>query len=138
MLRPDLVFSYWIFFWYILYIFHIKNKYNPKFGIILGIIENLILLFFMLFYKTKLKLVVFFFIMLIIMKIIPFLTLIKTKINKKDIFMTFFLFILYIVWLNINNMNLYDLYNKSYDLIHNKKDSFPGVYLFNSITSKFL
>lgn len=38
-MRLDYVFSYWIFAWYLLYIAKI-TKYNPKFVLILGIIEN--------------------------------------------------------------------------------------------------
>ena len=49
-LRIDLVFSYWMFFWYILYAFKL-TKYSPKFIIGLGIIENFIMLLLMFYYK---------------------------------------------------------------------------------------
>jgi len=39
-LRIDLVFSYWVYFWYILYAFKITN-YSPKFPLILGLIDNI-------------------------------------------------------------------------------------------------
>ena len=39
MIRPDLIFSYWIYLWYILYIFKVL-KYNPKLAIIFGMIKN--------------------------------------------------------------------------------------------------
>jgi hypothetical protein len=42
-MRFDLVFSYWIFAWYLLYMAKII-KYSPKLVIVLGIIENTALL----------------------------------------------------------------------------------------------
>ena len=41
-LRVDLVFSYWVYFWYVLYALKITN-YSPKFPIILGLIDNIII-----------------------------------------------------------------------------------------------
>ena len=40
-LRGDLVFSYWIYVWYLLYIFKLI-KYSPKLPLILGLIDNVI------------------------------------------------------------------------------------------------
>ena len=50
-LRADLVFSYWIFVWYLLYIFKVTS-YNPKLYLLLGLIENLAYLFLMIYYNN--------------------------------------------------------------------------------------
>ena len=40
MIRPDFILSYWFLFWYFLFILNIVS-YNPKFALILGLINNL-------------------------------------------------------------------------------------------------
>ena len=59
-MRIDYFFSYWIFAWYILYVFSIV-KYNPKFALTIGLIENIIKLFFMLYHKNHWFIIVVFF-----------------------------------------------------------------------------
>ena len=51
-LRADLVFSYWIYLWYVLYAFK-ATIYSPKFSLILGVIDNLIMFVLMLMYGTS-------------------------------------------------------------------------------------
>ena len=46
--RFDLVYSYWIFAWYLLYIFKII-PYNPKLVLIIGVVENFLGLIFTYF-----------------------------------------------------------------------------------------
>jgi hypothetical protein len=99
-IRPDLIFSYWIYLWFILYIFKLTN-YSPKFIFIIGLIEN-ILLGIVSFYK-KSKTTIKFLIMMSLMKIIPFYFVRNAPIRMIDIYFTIVLFILYIIWLHINN-----------------------------------
>ena len=54
--RFDFVFSYWIFAWYILYICNIV-KYNPKWALTIGLVENIGILFLMFFYAKILVIV---------------------------------------------------------------------------------
>ena len=51
-LRIDLVFSYWILLWYILYILNII-KYNPKIALLLAIIVNGLAIILMIFIKLQ-------------------------------------------------------------------------------------
>jgi hypothetical protein len=51
-LRTDLVFSYWIYVWFILYIFNITS-YSPKFALILGLFDNIIMLLLMFYFGSK-------------------------------------------------------------------------------------
>ena len=39
MIRPDLLFSYWIISWYVLYEINVI-KYNPKFWLIIALLSN--------------------------------------------------------------------------------------------------
>ena len=130
--RIDLVFSYWIFTWYILYIFKYINL-NPKFAIYCGIIENIIVILMMIYFKTSLKLIIYFILMFILLKILPLYTIINTKILKEDIYLTLFLFIIYLLWLYINNKTILDFKKQLSDLILYNKYTFPGISLFHKM-----
>ena len=101
--RFDFIFSYWIFFWYICYILKI-TKLSPKFALIFGLIENLLMLVLMIVKKSK---NIFNFILInTLIKVMPVLSLANEKIKVSDIYFTIFLFVLFILWLGINNKNL--------------------------------
>jgi hypothetical protein len=132
MLRVDFIFSYWIFFWYILYIFNITN-YNPKFIIICGLIANLIILFLMFYYKTNPKLIYLFVIMMCILKIIPIYTIWNSKIKMNDIFITIFLIILYLLRIFIHKKNINDYIINTKKLIIYNKNTLPGMQLLEKL-----
>jgi hypothetical protein len=130
--RLDLIFSYWIFAWYLLYITKIIT-YSPKFIIILGIIENMILLFFMIQNGSTIETIIKFIVINTFIKILPYYSIRNDKIIKKDIVASIVLFIIYIVWLYINKETLLQKYNKIYNsLIQNKNDT-PGMIMMNFI-----
>lgn len=127
MVRPDLIFSYWIYLWYILYVFKVI-KYNPKLAIIFGIIENLTVLILMYIYGTKKLLVILFTIMFIILKIIPLYTIWNVKINLKyDSINTLLLFLIYLMWVSVNNLSLKNALNSTKNLILHNKNTTPGM-----------
>ncbi len=126
MLRVDLIFSYWIYFWFILYKLKI-TIYNPKFVIICGAIENIIVLISMLYYNTNINLIIRFVIMFIILKVIPLYVIKNTNIKIKDIIATIFLFILYILWTILNGKTSYDFIDNTKNLIIYNKDTLPGM-----------
>jgi len=130
--RLDLIFSYWIFAWYLLYITKITT-YSPKFIIILGIIENIILLFFMIQNGSTIETIIKFIVINTIIKFLPYYSMRNDKIIQKDIVASIVLFIIYIVWLYINKETVLQKYNKIYNsLIQNKNDT-PGMIMLNFI-----
>ena len=132
-MRFDFLFSYWVLFWYILYYFKFVKSYNPKFALILALIENLLILFFMFFYKPKIYTIIYFIIVVFFMKIIPLYIVWNTCIKMKDIYMTIFLFCIYLIWIYINNITLKKIFNETYDVIRGKK-LFPSMtLLYNTI-----
>lgn len=136
-MRLDYVFSYWILAWYLLYIAKI-TKYNPKFVLILGIIENSFLLLFMIIYKTKISSIVIFIILNIFIKIIPYYTVRNDKIIKKDIIATIILFIIYCLWLYINTgNNVIEFHLKISESVIKDKNETPAMRFINYIVSKF-
>lgn len=133
MIRPDLIFSYWIYLWYILYIFKIV-KYNPKFAIICGMIENLIILLLMCIYNTKKILIVLFIIMFFILKLIPLYTIWNDNIKlNDDIKNTSLLFIIYLVWIHLNQLNITHALTSSKNLILYNKNTMPGMTILQYI-----
>ena len=122
--RFDLLFSYWIFAWYLLYIFKFVDA-SPKLALILGIIENLVLLYSMIFIQSQpLKTIILFIIINTCFKVIPLYTLSNEKINiKKDVKNTAIVFTLYIIWLFVLNRdvkkvrkNLFQLFSKNHKI----------------------
>jgi hypothetical protein len=132
MIRFDYIFSYWIFFWYILYIFNFV-KINPKFVIILGLFENLCILLLMVYYNTKSRLIFLFFIMMFLIKIIPLYTIWNTKIRLDDIYFTVIIFIIYLLWTSINKQNNRDFINNTKELIIYNKNTLPGMIILEKL-----
>jgi hypothetical protein len=134
----SVIFSFWIFVWYLLYICNLTN-YNPKFAIIVAIISNILVILMMIYYKTKLKLMVLFIIIMCLIKLIPIYTIRNTKITKKDIIATFILLILYLIYLKLNNKSMLlemDIVKK---VVIDNKNVLPGMdTLENTGMFKFL
>jgi len=131
--RADFIFSYWVFLWYILFYFGIINVLNPKFAILLGIVENMIILFFMIYYKTKLQLIVTFFIMVIILKLLPIYTIWNTKIRSQDILATLVLFLIYVFWVFINKKSMFGFIQNIKNMILHNKNTLPGMILLTKL-----
>ena len=137
MIRPDLIFSYWIYLWYILYIFKLL-KYNPKLAIICGMIENLVIFILMCIYKTKKILVVLFIIMFFLLKLIPLYTIWNDKIHlNDDIKNTSLLFIIYLLWIHLNQLTITDAITNSKNLILHNKNTMPGMTILQKIVKIF-
>ena len=104
-LRIDLVFSYWIYAWYILYAFKMTT-YSPKFALLLGLIDNMVMLIMMILYGTSKKTIFYFIVINTLIKVVPLYYLRNEKLQLKDIYFTLGLFVVFIIWLTINNQSL--------------------------------
>ena len=136
-LRIDMIFSYWIFVWYLLYMLKIIN-YSPKFAIGLGIIENIILLCVMFYFGTKVSSIIMFLIINLFIKIIPYYTLRKETIKIKNILFSVVLFIIYIVWLHINKKSLTGNLKVTYDSLIYDKNKTPLMNLLQKIKNNYI
>ena len=132
MIRPDLIFSYWVLIWYILYEINLIT-YNPKFWLIVAIIVNFYNMYFMFYFK-RYDMLFLFIIIVTIVKVIPIWTLRNTALRMNDIIAGFVLFIIYYIWLTYNCETLYSLFNKFYTSIRdNNKNHTLFMYFLNSI-----
>jgi hypothetical protein len=134
LLRIDLVFSYWIFMWYIIYLNKL-TKYSPKFILGLGIIENIITFIFMIYFGATVGTLISFTLINIVIKIIPFYTLLNQTIQIQDINATILLFFIYCIWVYINGESVIEYQNKILDSLINNKNATPFMYMISKIKS---
>jgi len=135
-LRADLVFSYWIYFWYILYAFKITN-YSPKFPLILGLIDNLIMLVLMLVYGTSRRTIFYFIIINTLIKVVPLYYLRNEKLKITDIYFTTTLFGIFILWLHLNKQSLFGNIKIIHDSLLFGQDKTPFMALINKLKINF-
>ena len=135
-LRTDLVFSYWIYLWFILYELKLIS-YSPKFPLIIGIIDNLIMLVVMILYGTSIRTIFYFIMINTLIKVVPLYYLRNESIKLNDIYFTCGLFLLFIFWLHLNEESLVG----NIKLIHNSllygKDKTPFMALLKKIKSNY-
>jgi hypothetical protein len=131
-LRFDLVFSYWIYVWYLLYALKIIN-YSPKFFLILGLIDNFFMLIMMLLYGTSRKTIFYFIVINTIIKLLPLYYLRDEKIRMKDIYFSFILFIIFVIWLHMNEQSLIGNIKLVHDSLLYGKNNTPFMNLLKKI-----
>jgi len=135
MIRVDFIFSYWIVVWYILYVLSV-TKYNPKFALIIGLLDNLAMLLVLWFFSTT-ENMIYFVIVNFLIKFIPYYTIRNTRIYTKDIYAFFVLFGIYILWIGAN-MWIYG--NKiqvaSIESLLQNKNETPGIAFLHWLSQK--
>lgn len=119
-ITPDLLFSYWIFAWFLIYLVYPVT--NPLFGLWVALLENTIALFNL---KDKLR----FLLMIILFKVIPIYLLRKTKIKWKDVKIFGIVFIVYNIYLNIRGLNIIKVYKITNQSIQRGDNRTPFYYL---------
>ena len=135
-LRVDLVFSYWVYLWFILYIFN-YTLYSPKFALTLGLLDNVVMLLLMLIWGTSVKHIIKFIIINTFIKVIPLYYLRKQPYKLEDIYFTFGLFIFFVFWLHLNRQNLIGNIKIIHDSLIYGKDKTPFMSLLNKIQKNF-
>jgi archaellum biogenesis protein FlaJ (TadC family) len=126
--RFDFVFSYWIFAWYILYICNIV-KYNPKWALTIGLIENVGILFLMFFYKHSIINIFLFCFINFFIKVLPLWSLRNSKYDRMGIYSLIVLFFIYLSWVKINNIP----FKNAYGWIKTKNDPGPSTHYIKKI-----
>ena len=132
MIRPDLIFSYWVFVWWLAYMYKLTH-FNPRFAIMLGIIENIFMVGLMKYVGTPSKYIIFFLVMFVVMKGVPYYTVQNTHILKKDVLFTFALFALYLFWCWLNHFSIYNVITS----ITSKKYDLPGMMFLDYVLLRF-
>ena len=110
LIRIDLVFSYWIFAWYLAYIANLTT-YNPKLGLVLGIVENILLVIVLIVFGATVSYISLFLLINVIIKVIP----------------------LY----NINNSTVLEYQTKIFQSILHGTNETPAMWLVEKIRGYF-
>lgn len=135
-LRADLVFSYWIYVWYLLYVFKITS-FSPKFPLILGLIDNIIMLILMLMYGTSNRTIFYFITINTLIKVLPLYYLRNEPIRLKDIYFTILLFGIFVLWLRVNEQSLVGNMKVIHDSLLYGQNKTPFMALLNKIKTNF-
>lgn len=135
-LRADLVFSYWIYTWYLLYAFKIIS-YSPKFPLLLALIHNIFMVLLMIFYGTSNRTIFYFIVINTLIKIVPLYYLRNESIKMKDIYFTIFLLGVFIIWLHINKQSLIGNMKIIHDSLLYGEDKTPFMALINKLKKNF-
>jgi hypothetical protein len=135
-LRPDLVFSYWIYVWFLLYFFQCTN-YSPKFALLIGLIDNIVMLLLMILFGTTMTAIINFVIINTIIKIVPLYYLRKERIVIKDIYFTCILFLLFVIWIHLNKQTLVGNLKIVHDSLLYGQNRTPLMSLLSKIKKNF-
>jgi hypothetical protein len=144
-LRPDFLFSYWCFTWFIIYYFidystkspigqFIKEQMNPKLALIIAFMENFLTFLYMIYLKSDIINLLRYLVMMIIIKIYPIYLVWSTPIQwVHDFIILTIIFISYNIWLYINHTDVWKIYKKTFTSIHEGKTNTPLFHLMEKI-----
>jgi len=105
--RVDYVFSYWLFFSFVLFYFHVI-PYNPKHVLILAALFGCVQFIFRKVSSLRLFLII---IITVFIKFIPIYLLRNTTVTRNDDLFYLGMFVVYIGWLLVNKINLLEFVN---------------------------
>ena len=109
-IRTDLLFSYWIFAWAILYFMNILTV-APKLLIILALLEVVYAVYVALIKKYTMYGIIRLLFMNFWIKVVPLYYLWDVSITYKELMYSSLLFVVYLIWLYMNNQTFYNVYN---------------------------
>jgi hypothetical protein len=143
-IRPDFIFSYWIFLWFIIYYFSpitytIKKYINPFFGLLIALIENIISFIYISIKTKNILIISYYLLMMLLMKGLPIYLLYSHNYNyinyKTDISAFIFVFLIYNIYLSINNTNIIEIYKSINKSIFNGENKTPIFYLMTKLST---
>ena len=145
-IRPDFMFSYWIFTWFLLYYIiqittaktdyiSFKEHLNPKLSLIFALIENIMLFVFLVIKNTKLYILCMFIVTTTIFKIIPIYLVYGHTIKLPNDLLSFAgLFLIYNVYLLFWRTNVYEVTQKTAASLSSGKTYTPFFYLLHKMS----
>jgi hypothetical protein len=148
-IRPDYLFSYWTFVWFLIYYFFpyslspsFKENGNPLLILCLELLVNIFQFIYFIFSNLPFDVLVIFLCIIFFTKGLPIYLLSKYKINwKNNIFMFIIIFFIYNCYLFLNGTNIIKIYkniNKSIINKDNKTPFFFIIYLFKEWINRYL
>ena len=146
-MRPDFLFSYWIYAWFFLFYFtpdhstkgtpsdFIKKYLNPTVAFYVALAENLLTFLAILIYNPEINILLKFIAMMLVVKIIPLYLLRNYPIQfSRDIPVLISVFIAYNVYLAWNETDLWDVYKRTFESIRQGQNYTPFFGLLNTVS----
>jgi hypothetical protein len=109
---------------------------NPKFAIIVALLENLFVLASMVYVRIIPKNIFYFSLIVIIFKVVPLWTIRNTTIKKRDLYATFGFFLMYIGWI-IWDEKTHELVQSYTQMLSNTIRT-PGMLLLDKLFRGFV
>ena len=145
---PDLLFSYWIITWFLIY--EIVNLFpenklsaqflqygNPKLAILVAFIENMVTYTLLFLRKIDKTTLVKYGTMIILIKLFPLYLLRTTEIQWiNDSIILSILFLIYTQYIHLRGTNIIELYKKSFSYIERGERKTPLFSIFNFFMKK--
>ncbi len=110
-MNSDLLFSNWIFIWFILYLSNII-PYSPKLIILVGFIIILGILYYLYVNKASKYNLLKFALLNLFMKAIPLIILYNVENTWDEFYFSIGIYIIYLIWLDINDTDFFTIYKK--------------------------
>jgi hypothetical protein len=149
-ITPDLIFSYWLFFWaFIYYGFspktlglspYVYESLNPILGLSITMTYDIVeLLYLWINYSSHTSILLKMTLIITIIKIIPIFLLMHKKIRVvNNIFFVVGLFVIYKFYLYINHTNVKKVYSGINKSLRDNLNNTPLMWVFSKIEGLFL
>jgi hypothetical protein len=133
----DLLFSYWLFYWFLIYyIFvHIESNSvvynlikiiaNPIIGLVIASTENIFTLMVLIYKNNSFMSTIKYLFAIVLFKLIPIYLLKQYSVNLFYSFISFLiLFVIYLIYIKRNNQNIVYIYQNTLEsILANKNDT---------------
>jgi len=132
MIRPDYIFSYWIFFLFVIYLVYPTKYTNPTILLTLGLIEQSLSIVYFIYRGVKWSTIFIFFINMFLIKTVPLYIVRKSK-NKYNPLFSLSVILLYFLYLMYKNQDFFKIYTDLNDSIIRGTNESPFFYILNNI-----
>jgi hypothetical protein len=155
-ITPDIIFSYWIYVWFLCYyiviVFNKNNKNknknnnnkhvfteiaNPTIILYAALVENIFSLLYIFLSTYNFSIFLLYVIMMLLLKVLPIYLLREAPINiKLNIFVSICIFLLYVFYVQfIRKINVINLYVDIYKSIILQENKTPFFWIYNNMFS---
>jgi len=114
------------------------TPYNPKWGLVLGIMENTLMLIAFIAFGASFSTIALFLLINLAIKGIPLYTIYNTKTGIKDIYALVGLFALYTLWVYANGGTVAEYVQKTFDSILHGKNETPAMWFITKLRAYFV
>lgn len=138
-IRPDLLFSYWIYVWFFVFYFAkgdssvvecLRFYGNPLFVMLLAFVENVFTLGMLFLDHVRRDILTNYILMILTIKCVPIYLLRHEKMHVwRDLLVFCVIFLVYNLYLWLNGTNLYEIYKETYQSVSTGNSKTPFFWI---------